>query len=127
MRKEIVRARYPQPAGQPSSRAVKAGNLVFTGGIAGFDPKTGKLPPGGIEPETRNALEKLKATLEDAGTSLEHVVKVNIFIRDIKDFAALNRVYIEYFPKDPPARMTIQAPLQDGMALEFDAVAVIPE
>ena len=127
MRKQVVRARYPQPAGQPSSRAVKVGNLVFTGGIAGLDPKTGKLAPGGIEAEARIALEKLKATLEDAGTSLENVVKVNVFIREFKDYPGLNRVYVEYFPSDPPARMVIQVPLQDGMALEFDAVAVIPE
>jgi 2-iminobutanoate/2-iminopropanoate deaminase len=127
MRKQVVQARYPQPAGQPSSRAVKAGSLVFTGGIAGLDPKTGKLAPGGIEAEARMALGKLKATLEDAGTSLENVVKVTVFIRDFNDYPALNRVYIEFFPSEPPARMVIQVPLQDSMSLEFDAVAVIPD
>ena len=109
------------------SRAVRLDRLVFVAGVVGQKPDTRDLVAAEFEPQCRQALENLKASVEAAGSSLGKVLKCTVYITDAADFAAFNKLYVEYFPNDPPARMVIQVPLQDGMALEFDAVAVIPD
>ena len=111
----------------PYSLGVQAGHLVFTAGQVGLDPATGTMVPGGLEAETRQALENMKAILEAAGTSLANVVKTTVFLRDINDFNAMNAIYGPYFPVDPPARSAIQvAALPRGAAVEIECVALVP-
>jgi 2-iminobutanoate/2-iminopropanoate deaminase len=112
----------------PYSQGIKAGDFVFTAGQAGVDPATGKLVEGGIGEQTRQVLKNIQAILEAAGTSLERVVKVGVFLQDMADFQAMNAVYAEFFPpdKNPPARTTVQAAkLPLGALVEIDAVALI--
>jgi 2-iminobutanoate/2-iminopropanoate deaminase len=117
----------PKPLG-PYSHGVRSGRWVFTSGTVGIDPATGKLVPGGVAAETRQALTNLTATLRAGGTALAHVAKTTVFLVDLGQFAAMNAVYAEFFPLDPPARSTIQVgALPGGAAVEIEAVAVVPE
>ena len=104
------------PPGLPFSSAVRVGNLLFLSGQIGRKPGTTELVPGGIEAETRQAMENIKAVLEYAGSSLDRVVKCTVFLADFKDYAAMNAVYATFFSKDPPARSAMGA---SGLA--FDA------
>lgn len=80
-----------------------------------------------FEVEVRQTLDNIRAVLEGAGTALEHVVKTNVYLADMNDFAAMNKIYQEYFPANPPARTTIQAGrLPLDFRIEIDAVAVLP-
>jgi 2-iminobutanoate/2-iminopropanoate deaminase len=111
----------------PYSMAVRSGQLVFTSGQLGLDPSTGELVSGGVEAETRQALVNLAALLESCGSGLTHVIKTTVFLRAMGDFARMNVVYAEFFPKDPPARTTVQAAaLPKGAAVEIECVAEIP-
>jgi 2-iminobutanoate/2-iminopropanoate deaminase len=123
--KEIISSPNIPQIKAPYSPGVKTGNLVFTAGQLGLHPETKQLVAGGIEPETRQALENLKAILEAAGSSLDNVIKTTIFVRDLADFAQLNAIYAEYFPANYPARTTVQAAaLPLGAAVEIEAVGV---
>lgn len=92
------------PALAAYSQAIQVGNTVWVAGQLGMDPKTRELAPGGIEAEVRQALENGKAILAAAGYTLADVVQVQVLLADIDDYAAMNQVYVTYFPKDPPAR-----------------------
>jgi 2-iminobutanoate/2-iminopropanoate deaminase len=121
----IVTDRAPKAIG-PYTVANRIGNLVFTAGQLGLDPDTMEFAPGGIEAETRQALTNIQHVLEAAGSSLDRVVKTTVFMRDMGDFSRMNAVYGEFFPKDPPARSTVQvAALPRGGAVEIEVVAVI--
>jgi 2-iminobutanoate/2-iminopropanoate deaminase len=102
-RKVIATAGAP-PALAAYSQAIQVGNTVWLAGQLGMDPKTRELAPGGIQAEVRQALENCKAILAAAGLTLADVVQVQVLLADIDDYAALNQVYVTYFPKDPPAR-----------------------
>lgn len=127
MEKEIVVSdRAPKAIG-PYSAGVKAGNFVYTAGQLGIDPATGEFVPGGVEAETRQALINLKAVLESAGTSLNHVVKTTVFLRDMNDFGMMNGIYAQFFTENFPARSAIQvARLPKDGAVEIEAVAILP-
>ncbi len=115
----------PKPVG-PYSQAVIAGGFLFGAGQIPIDPRTGKIVEGGIEEQTRRVLENIKAVLEAAGCSLEDVVSVTVFLKDLNDFEAFNKVYAEYFPKDPPARTTVEVSrLPKGVKLEINFIAVV--
>ena len=121
----ISTANAPKAIG-PYSAGVRVGNFVYTAGQAGLDPQTGQMVEGGIEAETHQTITNLKHILEAAGSSLEQVVKTTVFLRDMKDFKAMNRVYAEFFSENPPARSTIQAAaLPMDAAVEIEAVALI--
>jgi 2-iminobutanoate/2-iminopropanoate deaminase len=106
------------------SQAVRAGDLPFAAGQVPLDPRNKKLVDGGIEAQARQALENVKAIVEAAGSSLEKVVKVTVFLKDMKDFKKMNDVYCTYFMKDPPARTTVQAQLAEPeLLIEIDAIA----
>jgi len=109
----------------PYSPAIKIGQFVFTSGQIGIDPDTGKLVPGGVKAETRQALKNLKSVLMAAGTSLENTVKVTVYIKDIQDYSLVNEVYGEFFMEAPPARSIIQGKLPASAYVEFDAVAIV--
>ena len=124
MERHVVHTDQVPPAKLPLSQAIKAGEWVFASGQLGIDPKTGRLAQGGIQAETRQVCENLKAVLEAAGSSLARVVKVTIYMADLGELMAMNEVFSEYFPKDPPARTTFQAAgLIAGARVEIEAIA----
>lgn len=118
------------PAAGPYSQAVRIGDVVYTAGQLGSDPKTGSLVEGGIAAQTEQAIKNTAAVLEAAGTDLTQVVKTSVFLQDMKDFDAMNAVYGRYFAPAgvvAPARSTVQvAALPKGGLFEIDVVAVVP-
>lgn len=125
MARQVVSTDRAPAAIGPYSQGIITGNLVFTAGQGGVIPGT-KTIVEGVEAQTRQVLENIKAILEAAGTSMERVVKVNVYLADINDFAAMNAVYAEYFPSAPPARTTIQAAaLPLGLLVEIEAIAEV--
>jgi 2-iminobutanoate/2-iminopropanoate deaminase len=124
-RKQVVHTSKVPPARVPLSQAIKAGDWVFASGQLGLDVRTGALAVGGIAAETRQVCENLKAVLEAAGSSLERVVKVTIYMVDLGELQAMNTVFSEYFPQDPPARTTFQCvSLVGGARVEIEAIAM---
>lgn len=114
------------PPGLPFSSAVRVGNMLYLSGQIGVRPGTVELVPGGVEAETRQTMENIKAVLEYAGSSLDRVVKCTVFLSDMQHYAAMNRVYASYFPHDPPARSALGASgLALGAALEVECLATV--
>jgi 2-iminobutanoate/2-iminopropanoate deaminase len=122
-KKEIVEsARVPRIG--PYSQAVRVGDLVYTAGQPGIDPKTAAAAGTDFESQARQAFENLRAVLEDAGSGLEHVVRVTCFMADPGGFATLNTLFGEYFPTRPPVRSTPVVELPKGLLFSIDAIAV---
>ncbi len=111
----------------PYSQAVRVGDLVFTSGQIPTDPATGSFVAGGITEQTTQVLENLKAILTAAGLGLADVVKTTVFLKDMKDFGAMNEVYATYLAPEgvvPPARSTVQvAALPRDAMVEIDVIA----
>ena len=123
MRNVVNTDKGPKPVG-PYSQAVIDGDLIFVSGQGPINPGTGSLELGDARSETRRVFENIKAILQAAGSSLDHVLKCNVYLRDIKDFAAMNEVYASYFSQPFPARTTIQAgALPGGIAVEIECIA----
>jgi 2-iminobutanoate/2-iminopropanoate deaminase len=123
MRKPVVTDKAPKPVG-PYSQAIIEGDLIFLAGQGPGNPATGQLDRGDVKLETRRTFENIKAILEAAGSSLDKVIKCNVYLRDINDFAAMNEVYASFFTAPYPARTTIQAgALPGGIAVEIECVA----
>ena len=126
MKREVVHTDKVPPARVPLSQAIKIGEWVFASGQLGNDPATGALSAGGIGAETKQVCENLKAVLEAAGSSLDRVVKVTIYLADLTELPEMNAVFSAYFPKDPPARTTFQAAgLVGGARVEIEAIATV--
>jgi 2-iminobutanoate/2-iminopropanoate deaminase len=124
MKQSVYASNAPAPVG-PYSQAIRAGGFVFASGQIPLTPSTGELLRGPIEEQTRQVLDNLKAVLETAGSSLDKVVKTTVFLRDLKNFEAMNRVYATYFGQTPPARSTVQAAaLPKGVDIEIDLIAL---
>jgi reactive intermediate/imine deaminase len=103
----------PGPASRPFSEAVRVGDLLYLSGQLGLD-STGKLAPGGIQPETRQALENIRRTLTRLGRSMDDVVRCTVMLADMGQWARMNEVYVTFFPKHLPARSALGA---NGLAL----------
>jgi 2-iminobutanoate/2-iminopropanoate deaminase len=126
MKKEIKTDKAPQAIG-PYSQAIAAGELIFCSGQIPLDPATGNLVAGGIEEQTRQVLKNLSAILEAAGSSLDHAVKTTVFLQDMNEFAAMNKVYGEFFKAPAPARATVQVVrLPRDVKVEIECVALKP-
>ncbi len=124
--KKIITSEKAPKALGPYSVANSWGNLVFTAGQLGLDPKTNELAPGGIEAETRQALTNIKHVLESSGSSLGNVLKTTVFLKDMNEFSRMNAVYGEFFTENYPARSTVQvAALPKGGAVEIETIAAI--
>lgn len=124
--KQIISTNKAPSAIGPYSQAVKIGGMIYTSGQIPLDPATGLVIEGGIEEQTRQVLENLKAVLTTAGAGLEHVVKTTVFIKDMNEFAAMNKVYGEYFTSAFPSRSTVGvARLPRDVRVEIEAVAII--
>jgi 2-iminobutanoate/2-iminopropanoate deaminase len=113
----------------PWSYAVAAkGTLIFTCGQLGKDRKTGKPVPGGLEAQTKQAIENLRNVLREAGADLKDVLKVTVYLADSESGDAFNRVYAQYFREQCPARTRVHSgPLKKEWLVMLDAVAVRPE
>ena len=123
MRNAIKTDKAPNPAG-PYSQAILDGDFLFLAGQGPVDPATGKIVEGGVQAETEQTFKNVKAILEAAGSSLDKVVKVNVYLRDINDFKAMNEIYARQFSSPAPARTTIQAgALPMGIAVEIECIA----
>ena len=124
MAKEVIATKNAPGAIGPYSQAIKANGCVFASGQLGLVPATGEFAEGGIEAQTRQSLTNVKSVLEAAGSGLEKVVKTTVFLKDIKDFAAMNKVYSEFFKADCPARSAVQiaALPKDGL-VEIEVIA----
>jgi 2-iminobutanoate/2-iminopropanoate deaminase len=123
-RRRIDTDRAPAALG-PYSQAVAAGGFVFCSGTVGIDPVTGEVAAG-IEAQTEQALRNLSAILEEAGSSMEDLVKTTIFYADVADFPVLNEVYARHMPDPPPARSApANVHLPRGLLVSIDAIAAV--
>ena len=124
--KAVSTAEAPAAIG-PYSQGVVAGNLLFISGQLPLDPKTGEFVKGGIEEKTHRVLMNLRAIAEAAGADLSHVVKTTIFLTDLSNFSAVNKIYAEYFSGVFPARSTVQvSSLPKGGEIEVEAIVYLP-
>ena len=124
MREVIATSNAPKAIG-PYSQAIRAGGMIFCSGQIALDPVTNQLIQGDIAAQTERVLKNLSAVLWEAGSTLEHVVKTTVFLKNMSDFAAMNEVYGKYFSKQPPARSTVEAArLPKDVLVEIDVIAV---
>ena len=110
----------------PLSPAVRAGDTVYISGQVPVGPN-GQIVEGGIEAQTKQVLENVKAALALAGATMEDVVKTTIWLEDARDFGRMNAVYDTYFPKEPPARTTVESRLMIDIKIEVEAIAYAPQ
>lgn len=124
MRKVVIADNAPKAIG-PYSAAIETESYVFTSGQLGIDPVTGELVSGGIESETFQALKNLAEVLKSVELDLQAIVKITVFLKDINEFSIMNKVYGEFFRKDPPARSAFQvAALPKNASVEIEAIAI---
>jgi 2-iminobutanoate/2-iminopropanoate deaminase len=126
--KEIVRTEAaPAPfQGAPYSQAIKASGFVFVSGQLSLRPGDKELSAGDIGPQTEQVFANLRAILEEAGTSLDNLVKTTVFLQNLDDFAGMNEVYSKHVGERPPARSTVEvAKLPSGALVEIEAIALI--
>lgn len=127
MKIEVISTKNAPKAIGPYSQAIRIQDMVYTSGQIPADPLSGEVVGGGIENQTKQALENLKAVLIEAGTGLENVIKSTIFIKDMKDFALVNQIYGQYFKEPYPARSCVEvARLPKDVLIEIEAVAIVP-
>ena len=117
---------YPSHLPYPFAKAVRAGDFVFISGHLPMGP-AGQIVPGSIETQTRQVLENIKAILAETGCNLDNVVKNTIWLEQERDFAGFNKVYAEFFGKNPPARATVGSTLMLDDRLEIECLAYNPE
>ena len=126
MTRSIISTDLAPAAIGPYAQGVRAGNLIFTAGQIPIDPVTQQVVVGGIAEQTTRVMENLKAILEEAGSSLDRVIKTTVFLKDLSDFSAMNAVYAEYLEVDgeAPARTTVEVSrLPRNVLVEIDLVA----
>jgi 2-iminobutanoate/2-iminopropanoate deaminase len=122
--KEVISTDKAPAAIGPYSQAIKINGMLFVSGQIPLNPKTGEIVEGGIEAQTVQVLENLKAILTAAGHSLEDVAKTTVYLTNIQDFATVNGIYAKYFQKECPARVCIEVSnLPKGALIEIDVIA----
>lgn len=125
MKEAVFTDKAPKPVG-PYSQAIIAGGFIFISGQIPLDPATGKLIEGSFEEKARRVMDNIKAILEAAGASMDDIVKVTVYLKNIKLFADFNRVYAEYFKGPPPARVVVEVSnLPLNADLEVEAIAYV--
>lgn len=122
--KEVFTNRAPEAIG-PYSQAIIAGDFLYASGSIGIDPKSGEVV-GGIEEQTKQVMENLRAVLQEGGTNFSRVVKFTIYLQSMDDFATVNEIYGSYLEKPYPARATVEVSrLPKDVLVEIDAVAYV--
>ncbi len=123
--KEVITTDHGPKAIGPYSQAIRANGFVFISGQIPLDPKTQQLVEGDVARQTERVMKNLKGIVEAAGSSLDKAVKTTVFLADMGEFAAMNEVYGRYFPKNAPARATVQvARLPRDVRVEIDLTAL---
>jgi 2-iminobutanoate/2-iminopropanoate deaminase len=130
MPREIIRVEplstYLERWKAPTSAVTRHGDTLYVSGFPPFDPDTGEIVQVPIERQTELVMEQMKLCLETAGSSLENVLKCNVYCTSVDKFAAVNAIYARYFPKDPPARIFICVPAWPGpFDIEIDCIAAV--
>lgn len=124
MKKVIATTNAPAAIG-PYSQAILAGNILFASGQLGLDPVTGNFAEGGVKEQTEQAFKNVKAILEEAGLTIDNVVKTTVFLADMADFAAMNEVYASQFSGTFPARSAVAVKtLPKNGLVEIEVIAV---
>jgi 2-iminobutanoate/2-iminopropanoate deaminase len=125
--KVIQTPKCAAPVG-PYSQGIIANGFVFVAGEKGLDPKTNKIVPGGIVPETQQCLTNIQNVLAEAGCTMDDVVSSTVHMVNLGDFAAMNTVYAGFFKRNPPVRTTVGVTsLPAGASVEITCTAVLPE
>lgn len=125
--KRAIKTDKAAPPIGPYNQGVRWDRLIFTASVPTSNPQFGDAPAGDVAAAARNALENVKAILEEGGSGLDHVLKMTLYLRDFADFQAVNEVYTRYFDKEPrPARALIVLPGARG-PVSFDAIAYVPD
>ena len=125
MRYPVESNEAPKAIG-PYSQGIKAGGFVFASGQVALDPKTGEMVGDDVAAQTDRVLQNLRAIVEAAGSDLDRVVKSTVYLRTMKDFAAMNEVYKRYFKNEPPARATVAVTgLPKDALVEIDVIAEV--
>ena len=123
MKKVISTPKAPAAIG-PYSQAIEINNMIFTSGIIPINPANGTLVNGSIEEQTKQVFDNMKGLLEDAGSSLDKIIKTTVFIKNMEDFSRVNEVYASYFTGDFPARSCVEvARLPKDVLIEVEAIA----
>lgn len=123
--KEIIKTENAPVAIGPYSQGIKAGGFLFISGQLPLDPATGALAGPDIETQTRMSLQNISAIAEKAGMGIQDIVKVTVYLDNMADFAAVNRVYATFFHENCPARVAVEVScLPKGALVEMDAIAV---
>jgi 2-iminobutanoate/2-iminopropanoate deaminase len=130
MPREIIRVEplstYLEKFKAPACAVTRHGDTVYVSGLPPFDPATGEVVDAPIERQTELVLEQLKLCVETAGSSLDQVLKCNVYCTSVEKFAAVNAIYTRYFPVDPPARIFVNVPAWPGhFDIEIDCVAAV--
>lgn len=121
---KVISTKKAPAAIGPYSQGIEVGNLVYTSGQIPIDPATGVFAEGGITEQTRQSLNNVKAILEEAGLTMNNVVKTTVFMADMNDFAAMNSVYAEFFAEPYPARSAVAVKtLPKGALVEIEVIA----
>jgi len=124
MREVIATNDAPKAIG-PYSQAIKANGFIFVSGQTPIDPATQQLIEGDVRVQTERVLRNIEAILQQAGSSMDKVVRCGVFLKDMSDFTAMNEVYGRFFTTNPPARSTVQAArLPKDCIVEIDAIAL---
>ena len=126
MGKHVIKTKNaPQPKG-PYSQAIAFENLLFISGQGPIIPESDEFILDSIESETQQTLSNIKIILEEAGSSMEKVLKITVYLANLEDFERMNAIYGKFFPGNPPARSCVQSGLLFDTNIEIDAVAFIP-
>lgn len=120
--KQVIKIKEFKAIG-PYSQAVKSAGMLFVSGQPGIDPSTGEAAGASFEVQARQAFKNLDAVLHAGGSRLDLVVNTTVLLADISNFALLNQLFSEFFPNDPPARMTMTVPLPKGLLISIGCVA----
>jgi 2-iminobutanoate/2-iminopropanoate deaminase len=123
-KKQVIQVPKVRAIG-PYSQAVRSGDLLFVSGQPGIDPATGEVAGSTFESQARQVFKNLDTVLKAGGSKLALVLNTTVLVTEIANFPELNRLFAEYFPEEPPARMTMQVPLPNGLLISIGCVAAV--